>query len=145
MHTNASCTGSLSLWVDPCFHFRCGCGVSTVFSNPSLHLFLSFQVNLRRRRTGFPNWSSWTLWALCAAWTWFSTRRIWSKWSFCCLRPLAGICACPHRPTLSTTTSMPRCRRATCTTAGPSPPSLRPRLSWTNTLTTFWKSHCKVG
>lgn len=28
---------------------------------------------------------------------------------------------------------------------GPSPPSPRPRSSWTNTLTTFLKSHYKVG
>lgn len=110
----------------------------------SISVFL-LQVNLRKRRTGFPNWSSWTLWALCAAWTWFSTRRIWSKWSSCCLRLLAGICVCPPQPTLSTTTSTPQSRRATSTTAGPSLPSQRPRLSWTNTLTTFWKSHCKVG
>lgn len=107
---------------------------------------LSFlQVNLRRKRTAFPNWSSWTLWASCAASTWSWTKRIWSRWSFCCWRLLAGICACPHLPTSSTTTSTPRCRRATCTTAGHCPPSPRPRLSWTNTLTTSWKCPCRVS
>lgn len=40
---------------------------------------------------------------------------------------------------------MPQCRRVTYTTAGPCPPSPRPRPSWTNTLTTSWKSHYKVG
>lgn len=108
-------------------------------------LCVCFQVSLRRKRTGFPNWSSWTLWVSCAAWTWCSTRRIWSRWSFCCWRLLAGTCACPRPPTLLTTTSTPRCKRATCTTAGPCRPSPRPRPSWTNTLTTFWKCHCKVG
>lgn len=114
-----------------------------VFTVTCIYFFV--KVNLRKKRTGFPNWSSWTLWASCAAWTWSSTRGIWSKWSCCCWRPLTGTYACPPLPTLLTTTSMPRCRRETCTTAGPCLRSQRPRLSWKNTLTTFWRSRFKVG